>query len=929
MPSSLCETVTNSVDSLEFPKHDDWITSGKMGSRDAVLVFRTNILNPKTRKNLSESYSSPVLPESSSNVESTNVSRKGEHDMSSLSLPSCSNEALNGSKQRKIYVSFRNSVHIKQTENSDFQNTAKKINKQYSSSDASMSSEGEEPTRNIQNKFRALKNIPNDINSNLAEDATKESGYDSATPAKSITNISASEEDECATEDDEECGIVMPAYKLKITYKFIQTETKLLRKIFDVHGLREVEGDSNFNLLWTGVHMKLDILRNLAPYQRVNHFPRSYELTRKDRLYKNIERMQHLRGMKHFDIVPQSFILPLEARDLIIAHNKHRGPWIVKPAASSRGRGIFIVNSPDQIPQDEQVLVSKYIVDPLCIDGHKCDLRVYVLVTSFDPLIIYLYKEGIVRLATVRYDRHADNLWNPCMHLCNYSINKYHSDYIRSSDAQDEDVGHKWTLSALLRHLKMQGCDTHQLMLNIEDLIIKAILACAQTIISACRMFVPNGNNCFELYGFDILIDNSLKPWLLEVNLSPSMGVDSPLDTKVKACLIADLLTCVGIPAYSPEMRSHYDSKWSRFRSSSCQRSINVPSGQHKIKKNKKKGSVSTDQLTGEEQRILRNARLQYSRRGGFERIFPTDDSMQRYGNFLDSTNGIPISTPNVQGQTFQTLIMQHNYNQMLHSNLYCHDTSDIIDDNLEKSRIKQYERALETGSEIPFVKKPAVEKSEEEGRRQRKLMLKKIGNGSELTQFQARQTFSLYLEYVLRRLTQDPKDNHEKIVLKFLNKFGGSVKPPVLFRNTQSIKVISKARSAMVAKLLGDFLENYKRDTEAYVDSFDHFGMIPSSAYNQFLTHAQESDLEAILTLHTNVTGIMPFLYNRCGLSVPPTPPIPSGLHGFLRALPSMVSSSGIAREVSKYDGYFRNIDKDYENVQEISIRPKSSRRF
>lgn len=72
---------------------------------------------------------------------------------------------------------------------------------------------------------------------------------------------------------------------------------------------------------------------------------RSYELTRKDRLHKNIEKMQHLRGFKHFDIVPQSFILPTEYKDLVSAHNKYRGPWIVKPVASSRGRGIFIVNS--------------------------------------------------------------------------------------------------------------------------------------------------------------------------------------------------------------------------------------------------------------------------------------------------------------------------------------------------------------------------------------------------------------------------------------------------------------------------------------------------------------------------------------------------------------------------------------------------------
>ena len=67
-------------------------------------------------------------------------------------------------------------------------------------------------------------------------------------------------------------------------------------------------------------------------------------------------------------------------------------------------------------------VVAKYIDNPLLVNGHKWDLRLYVAVTSYDPLCIYLYEEGLVRFATVRYDSTGKNLWNPCMHLCNYRL---------------------------------------------------------------------------------------------------------------------------------------------------------------------------------------------------------------------------------------------------------------------------------------------------------------------------------------------------------------------------------------------------------------------------------------------------------------------------------------------------------------------------
>lgn len=66
----------------------------------------------------------------------------------------------------------------------------------------------------------------------------------------------------------------MPAAVLKLTYKFANTETKLLRRILSSHGLKEANENQHFNLLWTGLHMKPDVLRSLTPYQRINHFPR-------------------------------------------------------------------------------------------------------------------------------------------------------------------------------------------------------------------------------------------------------------------------------------------------------------------------------------------------------------------------------------------------------------------------------------------------------------------------------------------------------------------------------------------------------------------------------------------------------------------------------------------------------------------------------
>ena len=77
-------------------------------------------------------------------------------------------------------------------------------------------------------------------------------------------------------------------------------------------------------------------------------------------------------------------------------------------------------------------------------------------------------------------------------------------------------------------------------------MIIKTILSAENHLYNGLKN-VKDQKNCFQVYGFDLMIDDLLKVWLIEVNLSPSMSCESPLDQKIKGNLIADTLSMCGI----------------------------------------------------------------------------------------------------------------------------------------------------------------------------------------------------------------------------------------------------------------------------------------------------------------------------------------------------------------------------------------------
>ena len=84
---------------------------------------------------------------------------------------------------------------------------------------------------------------------------------------------------------------------------------------------------------------------------------------------------------------------------------------------------------------------------------------------------------------------------------------------------------------------------------RIYDVILKSLIS-VDSHISAGLKKMPYKSNCFELLGFDILLDSDMKPWLMEVNLSPSLATESPLDLKIKSNLFIDTMNMMCVKRY-------------------------------------------------------------------------------------------------------------------------------------------------------------------------------------------------------------------------------------------------------------------------------------------------------------------------------------------------------------------------------------------
>ena len=209
--------------------------------------------------------------------------------------------------------------------------------------------------------------------------------------------------------------------------------------------------------------------------------------------------MRRLHG-KAFDIAPPTYIFPEDYKRWMIDREASawKNMYIMKPNAASCGKGIRVIGKKQNVNKRQGCIVSKYVSKPHLLRGYKYDLRLYVLVTSFDPLKIYLFRDGLVRLATVPYSTSKASLKQRFVHLTNYSVNKKAEAYVKNTNSPtktsnvdqaedrappEESVESKLSLQQLRKEYQKMGVDYNEVFAAIKDLIIKTCFSAEQPIL--------------------------------------------------------------------------------------------------------------------------------------------------------------------------------------------------------------------------------------------------------------------------------------------------------------------------------------------------------------------------------------------------------------------------------------------------------------
>ena len=483
-------------------------------------------------------------------------------------------------------------------------------------------------------------------------------------PEKLIQNLSIRQIEKKYSKFSLFHNVTIP-YNYKIRMLLFNNMPKCFTDICERANIKYKKKPINSNIIWHlyDIYSMQQLIREIHQNQHYNHFPSTFALGRKDFMYKHYKKYRNL-YKDDYNYVPETYILPDDANEFLDKYKNiisnlstAKTKFIVKPVGLSRGRGIHILNNKSEfksickaseVRHGKNYLVSKYISKPHLINDKKYDLRIYVLITSLYPLKIYMYKEGLVRFATEEYIK--GNYNNVYIHLTNYSINKENiTRYNNNTNDEDYENFSKWSLSEYKEYfIKNNEIENYNnIMEKIKDIIIKTIITSTDDI--SADIALGKKNSLFELYGFDILVDNKFNVWLIEVNVGPSMKCSSPLDQMIKTNLISDIINVIGVKFYEHHEKDilfSLDKKDERIKINN--RKINkfnlgglkaeIFNGFDKNNLSFKGHEFNNEYFINGTLRDFKEENLRSSVTD-FELIFPIKENIQYYGKFFSSNS--------------------------------------------------------------------------------------------------------------------------------------------------------------------------------------------------------------------------------------------------------------------------------------------------